>query len=756
MKKSISYILLSMILALCAGGCGTEEKEPVSTSNTEEPQGAGGSDRQEGSADPGGVSGSLAVSASGIRDNSLDAYSAIVNTALGMGKPMNAMEGGGQRIFLGISRAWYFKKHIFENVEECWDELSFVTMEGETGSKSFGRENQLWGAGPAAGTDHYVTLDYEAREREEDYRYFLTERDENHEPLREFPLDILSGSSFAEVIMSLSDFAVDHSGVVHLVRQMEEGQQYLLISPEGDALARYVPESGYIKELVPLYDGRVVFWAQKQDGEALQYLDAGSPVTLAALDKDVYCYTLCDENTLLYADREGVYRCGLSGDNPELLYRWSNHGIMAQGVSAMQVDEEGRIALLYRESENSNYLCLEPATEEVEICELTLAVPFYQVSVYQPFVVEFNKRYPAYHMEIKSDYDNTALLTELAAGKGPVLIDTQLTGFEEQEKLWEPLDTLIEQTDMAEELQPIALEMGKIDGTLYGIVTDFSLRTMVTKDPELKDWDYETFLRCVEDRPELEAIFNFDGGDYGTYFIMNILSHGMNDTYLLDAEAGTMNFDSDGFRRALELAKKYCVREEGAAPGSSLLEGKALCNELYIKKPEQLALYRACYGEDANYIGYPAKDGSRHFIVSNGSPLAIRRTAAEEEKEMAAAFLALCLSYEGQSRAAKDVNFGLSVRRDVLEEQIASMNERTEVHVSGFGQFRLGGDLNIELDRETLLSMIEKAEPLEYFPRELREVMFEELALYFSGDITEELLIDHLESRVGLYLGERN
>lgn len=123
---------------------------------------------------------------------------------------------------------------------------------------------------------------------------------------------------------------------------------------------------------------------------------------------------------------------------------------------------------------------------------------------------------------------------------------------------------------------------------------------------------------------------------------------------------------------------------------------------------------------------------------------------------MAAAFISLCLSYEGQSQAAKDLNFGLSVRRDVLEEQIAAMNEDTMVYVSGFDGITLGNDLDIERDRKTLLDMVATARPLKYFPVELRSIMFEELEQYFSGAISQDMVIDHLESRVGVYLGERN
>lgn len=767
MKRKISHILTVVIVILQLCGCGIFE-EQTGVLNTEEAQGSGSLSSKEESTDPENRLDASAISRLGEKDNSLDLYSASVNAPLQVEEPAGAIEGGGRRIFLGASRAWHFKKHLFdiERVAECWDELAFVTSEGEKGSAGFESENQLWDVGPVVGTDHYVAFNYEIRESEGDYRYFFVERDENHEALRKFPLDFLSGSDLAEVIMSLSDFAVDHSGMVHLVRQMEEERQYLLVSPEGELLAEYVPENGYIRGLVPLYDGRVAFWAvTERDDEnqsqqtTLQYLDAetGKPVLLVAPEQDLYCFTLFDENTLLYADQEGVYRSDLSGNLPDPLYLWMNHGITADEVICIQADGDGQIALVYESSGNYYYLCLGPTREEMEIREITLAVSPGKESVYRSLAATFNKQYPSCHIEIVSSYDQTALLTELIAGKGPVLIDTSLTGFEEQEKLWEPLDTILEQMSISKELLPSVLELGKINGTLYGIVTDFSLRTLVTGDQNLEDWDYDSFLRCIEERTELEAVFNFSGGDYGTYFIMNFISHGMDDTYLLNRETGKMNFDSSEFRKALELAKKYCVREEGVSPDrSSMQEGKVLCNELAIRKPEELALYRVYYGEDANYIGYPTRDGATHFVEGGGNPLAIRRTAAREEKEIACAFISLCLSYEGQLQAAKDINFDLSVRRDVLEEQIASMNENTVVFVPGFEQITLGDNLNVALDRKTLLDMIEKARPWQYFPGALRDILFQELEQYFSGTITEDMAIEHLVSRVGLYLGEGN
>lgn len=737
MKKMIGYILIIVLLVPLLYGCGTDGREADQREdlNLEEALDA------------------LAVAELEGKDNSLDAYSALVNAPLQVENPADAIEGGGSRTFLGASRAYSFKKHLFVNVEECWDELAYVTAGEENGSEHFDRENQIWDVGPVAGTDHFVTLHAETD------RYFILEMDENRQTLREIPLKVLDGIDIGTVINELSGFSMDSSGMVHFTRNTSEGWIYQLLSPEGEMIAEYTLKDGDIKGFLPLYDGRIAFWsylpAQKQN--ILQYLDAetGEAVKLAVSEVEAYFYTLLDEETLLYVDKKGIYRSNLSGQESEPLYLWGNHGLLVHAVSAMQTDEDGRIQLIYRDSESSNYLCLKPTTEEVEICEITLAVSPYNQTDFYAMAVEFNKRYPACHINIKGNYDETALLTELTAGGGPVLVDTALTGFAEQEKLWQPLDSVLEQLGLADELLPAVLEVGKINGTQYGIVTNFALNTLITADLSLEDWDYETFLQCIEDRPELEAVYDVYGNGNGPLFFTYFLSHGFHDTFLWDAEAGTMNFDSEGFRKALEIASKYIEREDSVYLGEGLVEGKTLCNEVNILHPEQVGLYRIWFGGKAHFIGYPTKDGAAHFIRAD-YPLAIRRSATEKEKLVAYAFLKLCLSYEGQSQASKDFSFNLSVRKDVLDEQISFMDEDQVYFMGRDGQrIRVGDDLDIEQDRKTLMALIDQARPYEYFQRELLDLLWEELDQYFAGTITEDMLIDHLENRVGLYLKER-
>lgn len=107
-----------------------------------------------------------------------------------------------------------------------------------------------------------------------------------------------------------------------------------------------------------------------------------------------------------------------------------------------------------------------------------------------------------------------------------------------------------------------------------------------------------------------------------------------------------------------------------------------------------------------------------------------------------------------QLEGAKDSNFWLSVRRDVLEEQSRQVNERSMPITYGFDQIILGDDYDREHDARLLDRLLENARPKRYFPRELNNIMMEEMEEYIAGVITEEVLIERLTKRVELYLAE--
>lgn len=153
------------------------------------------------------------------------------------------------------------------------------------------------------------------------------------------------------------------------------------------------------------------------------------------------------------------------------------------------------------------------------------------------------------------------------------------------------------------------------------------------------------FLDRIEDSSSIEAIYNTQNSLW--LFMDYFLIHGLEDNYLLDAESGRTYFDSDEFRRVLRLGMKYCTEKEYIESVGPMLDGKVFCNIINVSRPEHIDMYRCYYGEDANYIGFPAREGSAHYIYGN-DPIAIRSTATDEEKRVAGAFAAAAVPGESE------------------------------------------------------------------------------------------------------------
>lgn len=749
-KKRIPLLLVAA-LALSLGGCGSkvEERPPW------EEQGL--------------RSAIHGLSAEAIQDNSLDAYSRTQDVPLRPQGSEETGESGLHSVFLGASRAYYFKKHLLDSAEESWDELAFADAEGKTGSLRFewGRlswKDQLWSAGPVAGSDHYLALNVESL-KEDTYLYSLSERDGADQVIRTIPLTVPKESDFVSVLDKIAFYAMDGTGTVHLVWHMPEGWDYQLISPKGELLAEYRPNGEEILSLIPLPDGRVAYRIRRGlngDGAnlSLQCLDpeSGQPVQLAACDASAYSCTLFEGDRLLYADADGIYLSGAPGQDPQPLYLWTNHGIHVQNVPLLQADGDEGIRLVYQEGEEYRYLCLSPTTKEVEICEITLAVNSYSEPEFAPLVVEFNKKYPGCHINIESGYDygDTALLTELNAGKGPVLLEAALAGsFQEQEKLWQPLDDMMDELGLSQALVPAVREAGRIHGIQYGIATKFTLRTLLTAGPQRQDWDYDAFIKSVMERPE--PIYAMGNG-CGSAFLMNMFVNGREDSYFWDAKEGTTDFDSAHFRNALKIAGEYVPSEPVPFEEirKMLLDGEVLCEEYYLWSVRDIVSLRLEYGDRLSLSGYPTGDGARHIVETN-SQLAVRRTASDREKLVAYAFLDMCLSYEGQCQAEKyNPVPRLSVREDVLKEELLHGEEEAEILLPGTGKsVSFWEQVDPEKDGRTLQDLLDRSIPYEPLPRELNDVLWEELDSYFDGTASQEQLIGNLESRIGLYFDER-
>ena len=758
MKNKILSGLLAALLVLQICGCGEAKQDTAKDSSKVETGSSGASVESDASGED------LFLPSADLpwRDNSLDAYSAVINVPL---RYTDEQEPSNMYI-LGNSRASVYKHHFSEEAANSWNEIKTVSDQGVETSFRFasgeGEISTINRLGGVAGSDHYMILAGMEADDNGGILYHFYELDQDMQVTNSFYADCLDKNDYE--LPQFGQFQADAQGNLHMITKKDSDStyHYYIVAPDGKLRLEASPKGGFtidqIRKLFPLYDGRIGIQLEKQ----LQCvnLETGETEVLANIKPDYRGCTLLDEQTLLYADGTGLYRSGLSGENPEILYTWSNHGVSASEIKAIQVLEDGSISLIYMDSRGANYLKLTPTTEKVEIQEIIFGVSQGSSQKYKAVVAAFNKKYPAYRVQIKSyGYGDTSLLTQLSAGKGPVLVDTMLVNFENNAEWWEPLDEVFQQTGMEEELIPKVVDAGKIDGTLYGVVTDFSLDTVATFAEEPEEWDYDTFLGCFdEDDPVIKSVYTPLSGTDGHTFISNFFYHGMQERYLFDAESCTTYFDSEKFRKILRLGRYYMEKEhQGTSEG--LREGTTLCAAVELGTPEDLTYFRIWGGDRLTFIGYPSEEGSRHYI-SCSNPITVRVNATAEEKQLAHSFLQYLLSYDAQMEAVSagaGSNYHMSVRKDVLDEQINRVG--TEMYdypaVIGFPQFQLKDQVDPETDRAALYELLEKAGPKQYMPRELVDILNGELEAYLEGNLTEDVLIEHLGNRVGLYLSEQ-
>ena len=738
-KVSLTWIGVMILFLLTFGGCmGKEKKE--------------NDDGLKSSVD--GHEGLFFAEDLKWKDNSLDVYSAAFIMPMKKTEPENSV-GGINQYVLGKEGACILSKHYFEELSDNWDELKTFADNGTETSHRLNfweGNNQAWVVGSIYDSDHYLMMNVEPGD-DERLLYVFFETDESVNIVNSFYLSGLDEKKY-EIP---SQMMVDKSGNVHVVVTdvSDHLARYYVASPsDGKLMEAYKEDSqGIYPKLFYLKDGRVGLCS----GSKLMTVNgSGTMDVLATAKGDFLKCILLDENTLLYADGTGLYERNLIGGEPELLYLWENHGLRIHKVIELQCMGNQEIRMLYETQEGVEYIKLKPTTEQVSVTEIEFAVSSSAKTKYEGIVANFNKKYPACHVKLEEyAFSDNRLLTKLMAGEGPQLLDTFLTGFEDHADWWEPLDDFYSNLGLDQKLIPQTMEYAKIDGKYYGVVPDFFLQTMISFDESLEGWDYETFLDYLCGNAS-KAIFNPVNGSDG-YSFATLFLHDLSQTFLYNADTGTTNFDGEAFQKILNLADRY-EKAENQGDAEDFRAGNSPCAVVSICEPADLALLRIWGENQLHYVGYPAQTGSVTYLMG-AEPLCVRANADVEEKRLALTFLNFLLSYDTQRNAViteKALNFNMSARKDVLEEEIKEMNGDSMPFINGFPQIPLGDKVDVATDSHTLSKLLENAVPKRYAPKELSKIWMEEVGGYLEGSITRKALTEHLTNRVKLYLKENN
>ena len=304
-----------------------------------------------------------------------------------------------------------------------------------------------------------------------------------------------------------------------------------------------------------------------------------------------------------------------------------------------------------------------------------------------------------------------------------------------------------------EDYYPKVLECGRKGGILACIPKSFTIETLVTSKNyfgDAKTWTYSElldfcnaypnsrFLHCI--MPEM--VFG------------SVLKESVE--YFIDEDQRKCHFDSEEFRAFLEYAGSYSawagrtfdpIDPEDYA--SSLRDGKVLAMHFGFSHLRNLKVVRTDFGDAANFVGFPNKDGKPVYKVrleASFSPFAI--TATSGNKEEAFRFIEWYLDLDEWPDGLHFDTLPLCANRKKMEEKI-------EKALAGREGVNDGEPEMTEEDLETLEILLEGLEPLSTYNDPLYKIVYTEARTYFSGSKTLDEVIDVIQSRATLYLQEK-
>ena len=694
-------------------------------------------------------------------DNYLDDYHAILNHPLNKIQVEGDLSGAGG-VFVGETGCLRNGLHLFSDYRKDWNGINGITTDGREFEARIVVEPERIGSQirelkPISGKRGYAAsfVGYQDGKPSE---YWFYELDDSFEVTRRVQAKMEGGRQ-------LDRLMGDGDGSFHVLCSTNGLKEtYVIISAEGDVI--FEKEVSAMAEFRAFGGGRVALFENADQLHDLRLSEAsistGELKELPVMSDNslkeklstrVLDVAPVDDYRLVWCTPEGILAYDSTSKEMKVAYRWSNHGIVPGHTYDMNVMTDGSIAILTTDKNEDGlfYLLLEPTKEKRELKTITFAVNPYGREKFEQAAAFFQRKYPAYVIQIVDDYDEMNLLTQLGAGKGPVLVDTSVTGFEELEKLWQPLDGFLEQAGLMDVIIPETLELGKINGVTYGIVRDFQIETLLVSETGPKDWDYEGFLKTLEgyDGALLTQRYIEYPDDWRSKFF-DMLSNDLSDNYYLNVETGKTIFGTSAFERVLRLSQK-ALKCPPAESGKALGEGLVLCEcdtEFTIETVIRLRRRLEKNGERA--IGYPTRDGARHRLVGI-SPIAIRQSATQEEKEIAYTFLKVYLSREAMESSGGFI----PIRKDVLENQYRRYQDTVD-GAKATGTYNPNNQPELDWDRDVrfLEELIQNSVAKKKYPTGLQQVFDEELGDYLDGRIDGKALDDHLKNRVNLWLKE--
>lgn len=467
-----------------------------------------------------------------------------------------------------------------------------------------------------------------------------------------------------------------------------------------------------------------------------------------------------DSERLIYATNAGLYLADYSFGNSVQIssYDTQAFGASPRVISMIRDDSEGFWVLMERILTGGAKPYLQhysKPSDQIQTVEMALDMTA-GADIYSEAIVEYNKEHPDKKIVVKSDYDPTALRTKLISGDGPVLVDSSLLSFAGNEDMWESLDSLYGEDGVAGNISEEVKGLLSVNGKSFAVSVDYYINTMASSVIG-DDMSYSRLLLYLSENTNIKYLMDNElVPDVSVWLAMGMFGGNTDDSFFIDEETGETRFESDDFDTMLAAIDALSPKGGEVRYFEGMESGEVLYNFVGINTPIDLFFWNEMSKQGIDIVGIPKNNGAKNELCISHS-LMIRKSASADEKEIAMEFLKMLLSKEMQLKMTRSSNFHLSIRNDVLAEQIRTVKKGDLISMSFFvteRDFFVENPDYFEVESFWNKIMADSVSGI-HADTGYKSILNEEFEDYFRGNITRDMLKDHLENRVNLYLREQ-
>lgn len=492
----------------------------------------------------------------------------------------------------------------------------------------------------------------------------------------------------------------------------------------------------------------------------------------------------CSGDSLLLTNNLGVYTWKIGDAEPKMFMNFINSDLPTYGIYNLQVIDDKHFVAIYNDIENWEEKCgyftyVNPA--DIPDKDVLVLGGEYVSSDIKSKVIEFNKTSDQYRITVK-DYnvyntneDWTAgqarLNSDITSGQMPdimLLDDMSRYGNYVAKGALADIGALLaadEELGKLEYLQNV-WDAYSVNGKLYAVVPDFTVRTMIAKKSlvgEPQSWTMDDVEAVLATMPEEASVF---GDMVRSTYIYYMMSYAGQD--FIDVETGKCNFDSQSFIDMLKYAKTlsaeysedYWEDYDYSYHENQYRDNRALLYDLYINSIRDCKYQIKGYiGEEVSFVGFPTS-------LSNGSTLSsgsytFMLSAKSRHMDGAWQFVRQFLTEEYQNNS----QYCMPVLKSAFLEKAKEATERSywldeegnKVYYDDTWYIN-GEEIVLEPftqeEVDDICEFIYTVNRTAYYNNDIHNIITEEAEAFFSGQKSVQEVVDIIQSRAQVFVNE--